>query len=118
MKVKIFFDGNCIVCDMEISHYSRICPEVFELMDISQPDFNPKVYGFEFKDVNENMHILTENGEVKIGVDAFAYVWSKIPKYSIAGKIIKMPLVYQAAKVGYWVFAKNRHLLPKKIRPA
>ncbi|MFZ4715429.1 MAG: thiol-disulfide oxidoreductase DCC family protein [Bacteriovoracaceae bacterium] len=116
MKTKIFFDGNCIVCDMEISHYSRIRPDLFELVDISQPGFNAEVYGLEFKNVNENMHVQTESGEMKIGVDAFAYVWSKLPIYSLAGRLIKLPLVYQAAKAGYWVFAKNRHLLPKKSR--
>ncbi len=115
-KVKIFFDGNCIVCDLEIAHYQRMMPEVFELVDISAPEFKAERYGLDFKDVNENMHIQTEDGEFKIGVDAFAYIWGKIPRYQMAKKVVMLPGVNAVAKAGYWVFAKNRHLLPKKNR--
>jgi predicted DCC family thiol-disulfide oxidoreductase YuxK len=113
-KVKIFFDGNCIVCDSEISHYHRIAPEVFEMVDISRPDFLAQSHGLDAKAVNENLHVQTEKGEIKIGVDAFAHIWSKIPRYSFASRMIRWPGVYGLAKIGYWIFAKNRHLLPKK----
>lgn len=113
-KVKVFFDGNCIVCDMEIAHYSRIKPDVFELVDISQPDFDATRYGLDPRAVNEHMHVATEEGELRIGVEAFAYIWSKIPFYSMAGRLILLPGIYGLAKVGYRIFARNRHLLPKK----
>lgn len=113
-KVKFFFDGNCIVCDLEISHYSRILPEVFELVDISQPSFAAAFYGLDPGAVNEHMHVATEQGEIRVGVNAFAYVWSKIPRYSLASRLIVLPGIYGMAKIGYWIFAKNRHLLPKK----
>ena len=115
-KVRVFYDGNCIVCDLEVSHYSRIHPEIFELVDISSPSFGASNYGLDTQAVNENMHIQTEDGEIKVGVDAFAYIWSKIPRYSIAARLIRLPGVYSLAQVGYWIFAKNRHLLPKKKR--
>jgi len=115
-KVKVFFDGNCIVCDYEISHYSRIMPEVFELVDISAPGFVAAGHGLDAEAVNRHMHIQTEQGEIRIGVDAFAYIWSKIPRYAIGSRLIQLPGVYSLAKVGYWIFANNRHLLPKKKR--
>ena len=115
-KVKIFFDGNCIVCDFEISHYSRMLPEVFELVDISASGFDAVRYGLDPAEVNEHMHVATEAGEIRVGVDAFAYIWSKIPRYVLAGRLIRLPGVYGLARVGYWIFAKNRHLLPKKKR--
>lgn len=117
-KVKVFYDGNCTVCDMEIAHYSRLYPEQFEMVDISSPSFIASQYGLETKAVNDNMHIQTEEGEIKIGVDAFAYIWSKIPRYAIASRLVRLPIVYSLARAGYWVFAKNRHLLPKKQRIA
>ena len=115
-KIKIFFDGNCIVCDLEMSHYYRINPDLFEMVDISIANFNSAEYGLDFKEVNDNMHVQTQTGEMKIGVDAFAYIWSKIPRYSLASHFIKLPGIYSLAKMAYWVFAKNRHLLPKKKR--
>ncbi len=113
-KVKIFLDGNCIVCDSEISHYHRIAPGVFELVDISRPDFLAESHGLDAKAVNEHLHVQTENGEIRTGVDAFAHIWSKIPRYAFASRLILWPGIHQVAKIGYWIFARNRHLLPKK----
>ncbi len=115
-KIKIFFDGNCIVCDLEMSHYFRMNPDQFEMIDISSPNFDASAYGLTFQDVNRNMHIETEAGEIKIGVDAFAHIWSKLPLYSFASKMIKLPGIYTLAKLGYQIFARNRHLLPKRRR--
>ncbi len=113
-KLKILYDGNCIVCDREIAHYSRIRPEAFELVDISAPEFDPSRFGLERAAVDLNLHVLTEAGEVRIGVDAFACIWDRIPGYAIAGRLIRLPVVYSLAKIGYAIFAGNRHLLPKK----
>ena len=116
MKTKIFVDGNCIVCDIEISHYKKIAPELFELVDISDPSFDAQIYGLTPKDVNVDMHLLTKEGNLLVGVDAFAYIWSQIPKYKIASKLINLPLIHTGAKIGYRVFTKVRPFLPKRNR--
>lgn len=115
-KTKIFVDGNCIVCDFEVSHYKRIAPELFEIIDISHPDFDATKYGLNKEEVNLNMHAFTPSGELKIGVDAFAHIWSRIQKYRFASKAIELPVINQLAKLGYFVFARNRHWLPKRKR--
>jgi predicted DCC family thiol-disulfide oxidoreductase YuxK len=115
-KTKIFVDGNCIVCDFEISHYKRIAPELFEIIDISHPDFDATKFRLKKEDVNLNMHAFTPNGELKIGIDAFAHIWSRIQKYNLAAKAIELPVINQLAKMGYFVFARNRHWLPKRKR--
>lgn len=113
-KSKIFVDGNCIVCDFEIAHYKRIAPELFEIIDISSPDFNAQTYGLEVNAVNKHMHVLDPEGNLHIGVDAFAHIWSRIKKYRIASQLIKNPLINPLAKVGYCLFATIRPYLPKK----
>jgi predicted DCC family thiol-disulfide oxidoreductase YuxK len=115
-KTKILFDGNCIVCDAEIAHYKRIAPEIFELVDISSTDFKAGDFSLTKVDVEKNMHVFTPSGELKIGVDAFAHIWSRIPKYSAAAKLIQLPGVKSAAKLGYSAFTVLRPLLPKKQR--
>lgn len=115
-KTKIFFDGNCVVCDMEIAHYARIQPDSFELIDISDPSFDSSRFGLNPKEVNLNMHVLTEAGEIKVGVDAFTHIWSQIPLYKIPSRVIRLPGVYTLAKIGYSIFARYRHLLPKKSK--
>jgi predicted DCC family thiol-disulfide oxidoreductase YuxK len=113
-KTKIFFDGNCIVCDSEVSRYKRMAPDLFEIVDISAVGFDAAEYGFDQNKVEFNMHVLTPTGELKIGVDAFAHIWSNFDNLKWAAKVIKYPLIYSLAKLGYWAFAHSRHLLPKK----
>jgi len=112
-KTKIFFDGNCVLCDWEISHYQRVAPELFELLDISDPTFDATKYGFSPEALSIDMHVLTPQGELKIGVDAFAHIWSRIPKFRKLEKLIRLPVIYSLIKLAYKVFTKVRPYLPK-----
>ena len=115
---KVFVDGNCIVCDMEISHYKRIAPELFEIVDISAEDFDASQFGLTTEEVNKNMHVLTPQGELRVGVDAFAHIWDRIDKYNFAAKLIRNPVVNPMAKVGYKAFTVIRPWLPKNNKSA
>jgi predicted DCC family thiol-disulfide oxidoreductase YuxK len=115
-KVKILFDGNCIVWDTEMMHYHRIAPDLFEMVDISSESFNASLYGLDSKDVNEKMHLFTADGKLLVGVDAFSHIWQLIPRYQLAAKLVNLPLINSCAWIGYRIFARYRHLLPKKVR--
>lgn len=114
MKTKILYDGNCVVCDLEISHYQRLAPTEFELIDISQQDFDASKFRLTAPEVNKNLHVITPEGELRVGVDAFAHIWSRIERYKFATKLIKNPLVNPMAKIGYNVFTLIRPYLPKR----
>ena len=116
LKSKIFVDGNCIVCDFEISHYKKIAPELFDIVDISDPAFDAKGYGLTSDAVQKHMHVLTPEGKVVKGVDAFAHIWSRIPKYRLGSKLIVKPGIHAAARLGYEIFARVRPWLPKKVK--
>jgi predicted DCC family thiol-disulfide oxidoreductase YuxK len=115
-KSKIFVDGNCVVCDWEISHYRVIAPEDFEIIDISNPSFDAASFGLTPEAVNKHMHVMTPEGAVMRGVDAFAHIWTRIPRYHFAAKMIRLPVVLPLAKLGYAGFATIRPWLPKKNR--
>lgn len=115
-KTKVLFDGNCIVCDMEIMHYKKIAPDTFEMLDISSPDFDANHFGLTKEAVDKHMHVFTPEGELLRGVDAFAHIWSRLPQYRWGSKVIKVPGIYHSALVGYEIFARFRKYLPKKHR--
>lgn len=115
-KSKILFDGNCYVCDFEISHYKKIAPEMFEIVDISDRLFRASEYGLTFENVNKKMHVITPDNQVKSGVQAFIHIWSRLHNYAWLSKLVSLPVVYQLACVGYFIFANTRHYLPKKKR--
>ena len=113
-KTKIFVDGNCIVCDFEVAHYKRMAPELFDIVDISHPSFDAAKFGLTSQAVNKHMHVQTPDGEMLKGVDAFAHIWSRLPRYAVGTKIIKLPGINALAHVGYASFAAIRPWLPKK----
>lgn len=115
-KTKIFFDGNCIVCDIEVAHYKRIAPQIFDIVDISAAGFDAAKFGLSPQKVQYHMHVLTPEGSILVGVDAFSHIWSRLDGYGFAAKVVKLPVIYPLAKIAYNIFAKYRHLLPKKSR--
>lgn len=110
----IFVDGNCIVCDWEISKYKRMAPELFELVDISDPAFDAGRYGLTPDAVNREMHVLTPSGELKVGVAAFAQIWRTIPALRPLAAIVEFPIMRPMARAGYWMFTVVRPYLPKR----
>jgi predicted DCC family thiol-disulfide oxidoreductase YuxK len=113
---KIFVDGNCIVCDLEILHYKRIAPELFEIIDISAPGFDASAHGLTTAAVNKHLHVQTPDGKMLKGVDAFAHIWSRVPRYHFAKTLVGLPGFNSLAHIGYAVFAEIRPWLPKKNR--
>jgi predicted DCC family thiol-disulfide oxidoreductase YuxK len=112
--LKILVDGNCIVCDMEVSHYKRMAPEQFEIIDISSESFRAEDFELDPVDVNINLHVIDSQRRVFKGVDAFAEIWARVPHYRIFSRIVRWPLIHQLACIGYWIFTKIRPYLPKK----
>ena len=113
-KTKILVDGNCIVCDLEVSHYARLLPEAFEIVNIAAPDFNAALFGLRAEAVQRELHVLTPDGRVLTGVDSFAHIWDQIPSYRWAARWIRWWPINPFARVGYVIFARLRPYLPKK----
>ena len=52
------------------------------------------------KEIIRRLH-LKKNDEILIGVDAFSYIWSQIPKYRFLSFFIKLPIIYHLSKILY-----------------
>jgi predicted DCC family thiol-disulfide oxidoreductase YuxK len=113
-KTMIFVDGQCVVCDMEIAHYKRLAPQLFDLVDISDSTFEATAFGLSRDAVNFHLHVQTPTGEILKGVEAFAHIWSRLPRYTWASRAIQMPLIYPVAQIGYSLFARVRPWLPRR----
>jgi predicted DCC family thiol-disulfide oxidoreductase YuxK len=115
-KTIVFYDGDCIVCDLEMSHYKKQEKlGLLKFVDIHSEEFKQYQHLLTFDVANERMHILKE-GKKQDGVDAFLVIWSVLPqkRYKILSKIINHKYVRPLADIGYNIFAKYRKYLPKK----
>jgi len=116
-KIQLLFDGNCIVCDIEISKYKRMWPEKFELVDISDPGFNPSLFDLTKEAVDFKFHAVKE-GHLLVGVDAFICIWTelghKYPGFKYWAKIAQILPIKVLLSLGYEVFIRIRPVLPKR----
>lgn len=116
--LEIFYDGSCIVCSTEMEVYRRRNPQQrLIFIDISSSDFSAEKYGLTHQQFMEALHVRDANGKYFEGVDAFLALWGTFPAgslYRLFGSLIALPGIHLAARAGYLLFARYRHLLPKR----
>ena len=87
-----------------------------EYVNINDPEFDPSQYQKSRDAFMAQLHVLDQAGIFHIGVDAFRLIWSKLPgfHYHILGVLTGLPGINLLSRIGYRLFAENRHRLPKK----
>ena len=116
--LQIFFDGSCRVCSAEMETYRRKNPEQrLEFVDISDDHFRPDLYDKALGDFMAELHVRDAHGNFTTGVDAFIAIWQAFPSGSIwrlAAATCGLPGVHLLSRAGYRLFARYRHLLPRR----
>ena len=112
----VFYDGNCVVCDVEIGMYKRqerLGQLIF--VDIQSEEFKKYSSHISFNDANREIHVMKDGKLVK-GIDSFLVIWSNLPqkRYKTFSSIVSNKYVRPIADVLYNLFAKYRKYFPKK----
>ena len=103
MKPKVYFNNKCSVCRIEINHYKNNCNSI-DWLDISTNDNFAKETSKNKNQLLRRLHVINKD-EILIGIDAFIFIWSKIPKYQFLSKILKLPIIYQISFICYETLA-------------
>ena len=107
--IKVFYDGKCGLCSKEINYYKKIAPKnTFEWYDIATNKKDLKHIKVSQYDALMYLHVLDNQSNLKIGVDAFISIWSQLKFWNLLSILIKAPLIYSLAKFMYKVFARYR----------
>lgn len=119
--LRVFYDGSCSVCAGEMQRYRRReLQGRLKFIDISDPAFDPRPYGISYGEFMHQMHAIDGKGRVYRGVEAFGAIWQAFPDGSVfrlMGSVIMLPGVNQAARLGYYLFARVRKYLPTRVPP-
>jgi predicted DCC family thiol-disulfide oxidoreductase YuxK len=113
----IFYDGDCIVCRREIAHYRRLeTGDQLLYIDIASADFVAGDHGRAHSDFMGQMHLRDADGLWHLGVDAFTLIWQLLPgwHWHLGARILRLPLIRDLAWWAYRLFARHRHLLPRR----
>ena len=103
MKPKVYFNEKCSICKMEINHYQKKCDSI-EWLDIDTTYSHINEIKKNRNQLLRRIH-LKNNDEILIGIDAFIFIWSKIQRYKFLSKLLKLPIIYQLAFIGYEILA-------------
>ncbi len=116
IPLKIFYDGGCKVCAWEIQKYIKLDEkQALGTIDINAPGFDATVYGLDRERVQKYFHVLTPDGRVIAGVDAFVEIWKALDTapFRLAVKVAGNPLVHSILELGYAGFVRIRPYLPR-----
>ncbi len=112
--ITVFYDGACGVCSTEMDYYKTQADERVSFVDIAAADFDAARYDRTPDDFLKMLHVCDAQGQFFTGVEAFRRLWEALPSpfYPMLSGFVGLPGVNLAARTGYAVFARFRHLLP------
>ena len=114
-KPAILYDSFCKVCNAEIEYYKeKDTDKHFDYVDIMNPKFNAENFGLTKSDVHKYFHVITKDGKVLKGVEAFHYIWKELDTFHLLQKIYNLRVGRLAMRAGYKGFVKARPYLPRK----
>ena len=89
--------------------YKKIAPKnIFEWYDIATKPDDLKLIKVSQYDALMYLHAIDQNANLKIGVDAFILIWSKLRFWNLLSILVSLPIIYSLAKVTYNAFASYR----------
>jgi len=105
-RLTTLYHGSCPVCGREVSHYRRYAGEralPLGWEDISEGRAAPlmEAYGVEREDAKKRLHVVTSDGRLLSGVDAFQALWAEMPRYRWLAKLVGWPVVKPIARFVY-----------------
>lgn len=114
-KLKIYYDGLCIVCATEIKAYERWDKQgKLKLVDISHPQFSAEQEGLDTTLVQKYLHIKTADGRILTGVDSFIEIWETLDIFKVLAKVAKNSFGRKLFDIGYYTFVVVRPYLPRR----
>ena len=103
-KLTVLYNDQCPVCTLEINHYRELCAKnKIELGFEKISDQGPvlTMSDLSVQEAKRRLHVKTESGELKDGIDAFLALWNLMPGYRILGKVLALPGIY---RVSNWIY--------------
>lgn len=112
-KLRLFYDGQCPLCALEMKHLERANTlQHIQLIDIHEPGLQEQYPHINLKHANDILHAETSNGQLLLGLDATHAAWQLVGKGHRTGWL-RNPRIAPFADKAYLFFAKHRHIISR-----
>lgn len=109
-KPQVFYNSACPVCKAGVDSQRadmQACGIDVEWIDVhAQPDTVTQV-GASLEEVRERLYVKDEQGNIRVGADAFAELWRRTPKQRWLARIAQAPLLRPLSRWLYDAFARR-----------
>lgn len=105
-NIKVYYNSACPVCKAGIEGQmdkENTC--AIQWNDIHHDNTLISELASDLELVRERLHVVDENGDLQIGLNAFLVLWRHSPKELWKAKLLELPVIKQLGQVAYNLFA-------------
>jgi predicted DCC family thiol-disulfide oxidoreductase YuxK len=110
----VYYNGACPICGAEVRHYRELATRSdapLAWVDIVAEREALCGYGIDATGAKRRLYAVLDDGRLLGGVDAFAALWQRLPRYRWLARLVRVPGLRQLAVVVY-----ERVLAPGLVR--
>ncbi len=110
-KTTAYYDGNCPLCRAEIDMYRKQDTDNrIKLIDVSLTDVGLPA-GLDSIKAMARFHVMSTNGRLVSGAEAFIEVWRQLPSWRWVAKIAAFRWITLMLELAYRIFLHTRPTL-------
>ena len=108
-SLSVFYDGNCPICRKEIAFYeTREGSHKIEWVNVHTNSRKLKMADISKCNALARLHVITSDGNISTGVDAFQTIWRTLPNFTFLANLLDVPALRWLSSGLYQYFLKHR----------
>ncbi|MBD3257208.1 DUF393 domain-containing protein [candidate division GN15 bacterium] len=112
----LIYDDTCNVCRTSIDHIRKLDRMgLVAVRPLSEPRLPEHLELPPKEDLEQQMHLISDSGEVWRGSDAVSKLATLFPRTKTWGILLKLPVIRHLARPVYRLIAANRQSLGKLL---
>ena len=115
MNLRIYYDGDCPLCNAEIDQLKRLNVDgKLEFADLNDEDFTGDYPHIDPQQARQILHGETADGSIVTGLDVTCMAWQSVGRHRWLA-ILRWPVIRHIADLAYLFFARHRQKISRLL---
>ena len=110
MPTKVYYNSACPVCNAGIKDQRQRMEQCgikgIDWVDVHNNPGTVSETGNPLEQVRERLHLKDDSDRLRIGIDAFIYLWQQTPNQRWLANLLQLPVIGSLARLAYNGFAR------------